>query len=268
VTAPVLLRGFPVLLYLAFDEQASALLREYVLRGLGRADQSFSGEEAARARGAQAAVARAVRAQVPEPDTATTVDLRVDLAGSTPSDFGVLQGILDDAVRLARAGELLTLPSLPEIVGLRDWICEEMLAQPAGAEPTPWRLTAAGSLPDAAPVQWPGVAELAPDQPWLVGDDHNRLIAASPAALDLLGWTENELVGQRILVVIPPALRERHLAGFTRSVVGGGPGLLGRPLAVPAWTRDGREVPIRLTLTRHPARYGRTVYLARLDPAG
>jgi PAS domain S-box-containing protein len=102
------------------------------------------------------------------------------------------------------------------------------------------------------------------DVAWIVGDEHNRIVAASPAAYALLGWSDGELVGQRLLVVIPPHLRERHVAGFTRSVVTGDQRLLGVPLELPALARDGREIPIVLTLTRHASGAG-NVYLGTLQ---
>jgi PAS domain S-box-containing protein len=100
----------------------------------------------------------------------------------------------------------------------------------------------------------------------LVGDDHNRIVAASPQALVLLGWSESALVGQRLLTVIPPAYREAHLAAFTRSVLGGGGSILGTPLRLPALRADGSEVAIMLTLTRHGAHAGRTVFVGRMEP--
>ena len=244
----------------AAAEQWEGMLREYALRGMGGQAQSYSQDEVARAGGALAVVADAASgAEGP------VADVVVPPAPEAAAGLSLLQGILDDALRLIASGELLVLPPLPEIVSLRNWICEQATEQAAGADPLPWRMASSADDPfDTAAAQWDRSLVPPPDTAWLVGDDHNRIVAASPGALDLLGWSLDDLVGQRLLVVIPHALREAHIAGFTRSVVSGGGGLLGQPLSLSALTRDGREVAITLTLTRHAARAGRHVYLARL----
>jgi PAS domain S-box-containing protein len=263
----VRLVAFPDQLFAAAYEQWQGMLREYTLRGIGGAAQSYRDDEITRAGNALRVVADAVERTAmpaePPPSTPRTVPLEV----TAPGDFSVLQGILDDARRLAISGELLVFPSLPEIVALRNWLCEEVVEQAAGTAPNEWRLDGGSDdAADTAAAEWDRSLAPPPDTAWLVGDDHNRIVAASPTALELLGWSADELVGQRLLAVIPHHLREAHIASFTRSVVSGEAPLLGQPLALPALTLDGRQIPITLTLTRHAARAGRHVYLARLDP--
>jgi PAS domain S-box-containing protein len=252
------LPDFPVRLFTAAGEQWEGMLREYALRGIGGTEQAYGGEEVARAGAALSVLEAAI-----DPAFGERCTLTLDVAA--PGDFGVLQAILDDGLSLARAGKLLAFPALPEVVALRDWFCEQIVSQAAGAQPEAWNFAAVEDLrPDATSTEWERALAPSDDVAWLIGDDHNRILAASSAALSLLGWGD-DLVGQRLLAVIPPQLREAHIAGFTRSVVTGGGDLLGRPLSVPALTRSGRQIPITLTLTRHPARHGRTVYLARLE---
>lgn len=246
----------------AAAEQWDGMLREYALRGLGGETQPYSQDEIAAAGRAAATVVDAASAAA-----GVVSDVSFPIEEDRASGLSMLQGVLDDVRRLIDIGELLVFPPLPEVVALRNWICEQVSEQLAGAAPVPWQLSGVSDdATDTSAAQWDQSLAPPPDTAWLVGDDHNRIIAASPAALALLGWTAEDLVGQRLLVVIPPALREAHIAGFTRSVVSGGGELLGSPLSLPALTRDGREVPISLTLTRHAARAGRHVYLARLDP--
>jgi PAS domain S-box-containing protein len=260
----VRLVGLPVGMFEAAAEQWEGMLREYTLRGMGGEQQPYSAREITQAGSALGIVTEAVLAADP-----SVGDITISLSEHTAADLSLLQGILDDARHLALAGELLILPSLPEIVALRDWICGETTEQVAGAAPTPWSLEVNTDDPaDTAAPEWDESLVPPADRAWLVGDDRNRIVAASPAALQLLGWTDEDLVGQRLLVVIPHSLREAHIAGFTRSVVSGGGDLLGRPLSLPALSRDGTEIPIVLTLTRHSARAGRHVYLAQLNPAG
>ncbi len=267
--AAVVLQRFPVDLYLASAEQSQALLREYALRGMSAPDQTYSGNEVARSGAAHSEVWAAVQHAVPDQAAvaqASELDIPLGMVFSTPADFGVLQAVLDDANRLAHAGELLTLPSLPELVAFRDWICHQVLAQAAGAAPAPWLLSGDRHDTGLPPAQWEDMSRaLASEQPRIVGDDANRIIGANSQALDLLGWTEQDLLGQRILAVIPERFRERHLASFTLTTVTGEAPLLGQPLALNALAHDGREIPITLTLSRHAARAGRSVYLARLE---
>ncbi len=261
----VVLQGLPVRLFGAWEEQSDALLREYALDAAGP-DQPFSLGDVARARNARITISNAVGrvGLQTAPVSAVNVSARLPHPVS-PGDFSTLQAVLEDADRFARAGEFLTLPSLPEIVSLRNWVCDEAIAQAAGREPAAWNLQAQGNDDDAPLATWAGVADLPADAAWLVGDDRNRIIAASEPAVHLLQWHDRGIIGQRIIAVIPPALRETHVAAFTVATLTGEHRLLSQPLEVNAWTYHGDEIPITLTLERHPAQRGRAVYVAWLD---
>jgi PAS domain S-box-containing protein len=263
------LESFPVVLFAAADEQWAGMLREYELRGFGTAQQAYGAPDIAAAARALRTVNAALSEHTRSSGTTALADrvrLRLTVGERGAGDFAIMQAVLEDARRLAIAGQLLALPTLPEIAALRDWVCEQVAAQLAGAPPTPWEFQSALRVaPSAGPVELEdGIAPPA-DVAWIVSDEHNRIVGASPAALALLGWPDGELIGQRLLAVIPPHLRERHVAGFTRSVVTGDERLLGVPLELPALHRDGGEVPILLTLTRH-ANHGANVYLGTLQP--
>lgn len=261
----VALHGMPVRMFQAWEEQADALLREYVL--VADSGRPFTPADVAAARLAALHVSALVEDAAARGEAVADIDVEV---GGEIQDgtFAALQAVLDDATSLAQSGELLVLPSLPELAALRNWMCDEVQTQVGGGAASRWQLDAIGAMPDAPFAQWAGVADLPVDASWLVGDDHNRIIAAGPAALRLLGWAADDLIGQRILVVIPPHLREAHVAAFSHGAVTGEYRLLGQPLAVDAWTKDGRAVPITLTLERHSARAGRTVFVAWLEPVG
>lgn len=261
----VRLLGLPVPLFRAFEEHSDALLREYVLLAV-TADRPYGIADVARARRARGSIGDRLGSPWPgrieEGPEAVDVEIELD-EPERGTEFAVLQGLLDDAVALAHAGQLLTLPSLPEIVALRNWVCEQVIGQIAGAPARRWTPRTDDTGEQARVASWPGLAALPADEAWIVGDDHNRIIHASAAALRLLGWEDGELVGQRIVAVIPPHLRERHVARFTLAVLTGEHHLLGQRLPVSAWTRDGHEVPVTLSLARH-ASGGRTVYVASL----
>lgn len=261
----VRLLNVPLPLLEAAEMQWQGLLREYLLRGFGGAVQAYGPPEVERAGLALDAVMQAVQRA---PGTNREyADVTVDLARATTADFAMFQSVLDDAARLATSGELLLLPSLPEVAALRNWFCGQALAQAAGAPPTPWELRheVAESAPSTA--DWDPSIVPADASCWLLGDDRNRIVAASRPALDLLGWTEEELVGQRVLAVVPPTYREAHLAAFTRNVVDGRTRILGQRVALSALTADGRELPIMLTLTKHQTTGGRAMFLGVIEPA-
>jgi PAS domain S-box-containing protein len=255
----VYLDGFPVQLFHAMHDVTEDLIRDYQLTAMN-ADEPFTLADIALARQAKHWVAAAADHQ---PDGVT---LQLDLAMDQVAAFPVLQAVLDHANRLAREERLLVPPVLPEVAALRNWLCDQVVGQPRGAQRQSWRLPDTLEQPSRTPATWPQLSILPPGEAWLVGDDSNRIIGASPAALELLGW--ESLVGERILAVIPPAFRERHVAAFTRSLVRDEYPQLGKPLAVRALRSDGTEIDITLTLSRHEAEDARTVFLAQLNPSG
>lgn len=262
----VRLLGVPPVLFMAWEQYIDSLLREYVLADV--AGLPYGMGDVAKARQAQRVVASAVyAADTQSMDADRLIDVEVALPSTVaPQDFSLLQAILDHGNALSRAGEFLTMPVLPELGALRNWLCEEAVSQAAGGAPTRWTFDRTLLLDDTPIAQWPGLAELPSDGSWLVGDDHNRIIEASRPALELLEWPREELVGQRIISVIPPALRNAHVAAFANATVTGEHRLLDRPLQLDAWTHGGRTVPITLTLHHHSAAAGRSVYVGWLTP--
>jgi hypothetical protein len=74
------------------------------------------------------------------------------------------------------------------------------------------------------------------------------------------------LAGQRLTVLIPPELREAHLAGFSRLQVTGEPRILGLTVRVPALRRDGSSVEVALIIEQLAVPRGRSVFRALLTP--
>lgn len=260
------LRGLPVALFAAYDEHAQGLLREGTLAALHGQPVPFSVAELADAGAAQAALADAVGAPDSASEPAHRRDVELVMGPECLRRIGVLRGVLDRANSFAAQGGLLMLPELPELTALRNWIGAQIQGQAAGAAAQAWRLPAGEPEGASRPLaSWPAMAELPAGQLWLVGDDSNRIIGASQAALDLLGWEQDQLIGRRILAVVPEPFRERHVAAFTRAVLTGEHRLLNQPLEVQVETHDGRSLDVTLTLQQHSGTAGRAVYLARLE---
>ncbi len=100
----------------------------------------------------------------------------------------------------------------------------------------------------------------------MAADYANRIIAVSAALADLVRWRPEDLVGRRVVTLIPPPLREAHVAGFSRHLSTGESHVLGVPLELPVLCSDGTEVRCRYLVEQAPAPVGRSVYLAWIQP--
>nr|WP_269205280.1 ATP-binding protein [Motilibacter aurantiacus] len=80
-------------------------------------------------------------------------------------------------------------------------------------------------------------------------DAAGRVTGWNRRAEELLGWSREEAIGARMSeLIVPERLRAAHDVGMARYVATGVGDKMGRPLELPALTRDGREVPIELVL--------------------
>ncbi|MDP9071818.1 MAG: PAS domain S-box protein [Actinomycetota bacterium] len=202
-------------------------------------------------------------------DGKATIDLEVAFPeGSGPAALERL-ALVDEAERLAAAGLLLSPPSLPEVGLCRRWLLGQIALQAEGGEPEPWELPPPlEPARDAATLSPTECARLAAIPGGVVvADDANRIIYVNAAAAELLGWDEGDLAGRRLTTIIPPQLREAHLAGYTRYQLTGEARLMGRSVRVPALRRDGSSVEVDLTIDQLPSAGGRTAFRAGLRPA-
>jgi PAS domain S-box-containing protein len=209
----------------------------------------------------------------PLPPAPESVDAELSVAPDEQAGFGALQDALDMGIELGRDGHLLIRPALPEVIALRDWACEQVLAQVHGVPATPWTGTDHPRFVDPDVVQ-----HTAPTPAWdtdvvtssprsvVAADDNNRLVAVSRSAAELLGWDPDDLTGRRDVTIVPPALREAHVAGFTRHLTTGETHALGVTLELPVLRSDGTEVVCTFLVERAAAEEGRAVYVAWIDP--
>ena len=205
----------------------------------------------------------------PLPEVPAALDLQVPFTAVDSSALSAFQDALDQGQELAREGLLLVRPALDELVALRDWACDQVVAQSNGVLPTPWDQSGSHAAIEEAdysrPV-WDDVGVRTSHRAVVAADDSNRLIAISPAAAELLGGTADDLVGRRITTIIPHRLRDQHVAGFTRHLTTGEARVLGVALDLPVLRLDGREVVRRFLIEQVITPGGRRVYVAWLDP--
>ena len=209
----------------------------------------------------------------PLPALPERVDVELTVAAAEQSGFAALQDALDTGIRLGGSAQLLIRPALPEVVALRDWACEQVLAQVHGVPATSWAGTDHPRFVDPAVVQhtapvpaWDAGVVTGADRPAVAADDNNRLVAVSGPAAQMLGWDVDDLTGRRVVTIVPPTLREAHVAGFTRHLTTGETHVLGVPLVLPVLRADGTEIQCRFLIERAAAEVGRQVYIAWLDP--
>lgn len=289
-TVRVRLLGLPPTLWLAARQHQDALLRELVLF---LAEHERAGIDVSAADRAHTAVSTAVLAAVetaqattaagavpvglpdPLPWVPARLDLELELAPDAADSFGALQDSLDAAEELAAGGSLFERPGLPEVVAVRDWACEQVIAQVVGEQPSPWPGTAqerfAAQAVGAPPVGWDPQLVSGSDLGAVAADESNRILAVSAPLARLVGSTPEELVGRRIVALVPQRLREAHVAGFSRHLSTGESRVLGVPVVLPVLTADGREVACSVLIERTAVPGGRSVYVAwvaPLDPVG
>ena len=294
VTGPrtVVLLGLPPTLWLAAREHHDAVLRELALYNAEHPAGTPSPLRLAMADQARAWISTHVVAELdrlaaqgpsahralppghpsPLPDTLPQIDLSLAVPVDAADAFAALQDVLDTAERLAAAGLLLARPALPEIVAVRDWACEQAISQFSGVDPAPWggteqeRFASDIRDDDLALPDWDAAVVTGSARGAVAADDANRIVAISRPLADALGWAPRDLVGRRIVALIPHELREAHVAGFTRHLATGQAHVLGVPLRLPVLRRDGTRIDCDFMIEQAPATTGRHVYIAWIQP--
>lgn len=272
------LLGVPLLLHEAWRQHAESLLREYLLASLDLDPAEDPIVVHAQASDAIALLAEhipqsgvggdpeQVMVTATEPFvTSPRVEMPVPLR--SVHNFATLERAMSAALDLVDDGSFLTPSTQPELQVLRAWLCDQVLSQSNGAEPAPW---SPGDEPRPGHVgnlAWDASAVTLAPTGVVAADDADRIVAVSPAALELLGYDDpQDLLGARLTAIIPQRYRQAHLAGFTMHFLSGRSLLVGRTIVVPALRGDGSEVEVELTIDTDRAEDGRTVFVAGLAP--
>jgi PAS domain S-box-containing protein len=273
---------FPVLLYIAWREYAEALLREFLLAGLDEDDDEAAVRLHAESSQALALLAEHVStphvADDPEQVIAdaaapgiSTVTIPLRCPPDCQSLFATLDSTLDAAGLMSELAIFLTAPVQPEMRQFRRWLCSQVTGQAQGLPAVPWSPHQYASVrpPRAShPVAWDLARVTRAREALVAADDTDGIVAASDSAAALLGYDgPAELVGQRLVSVIPERYRQAHVAGFTLHLINGRSPLLHTPVTVPLRRRDGSETTASMTISAHHADDGREVFVAALNPA-
>jgi PAS domain S-box-containing protein len=275
----VQLCNVPLLLHAAWQQHAEAVLREYLLASLDVASETDPLEVHAACTDALALLAESIpRPAMPvEPEqllsSAVGPHLHVDrvrmaVPNASVEHFALLSRTLDQARLMGEADRLLVPPVQPEMRLLRHWICGEVVRQTRREAPIPWPPPEMFAPPPQRDIAWDFSAIDGAAEAVVAADDTDIIVAASEKALAMLGYERDDLVGRRLVAIIPERFRQAHLAGFSMYLLTGRGPLLGNPVQVPARHRDGSEVLVELTIEAHRVAPGRSLFVATMEVAG
>lgn len=93
-----------------------------------------------------------------------------------------------------------------------------------------------------APTLHAGIVEAMPDAV-VVADPEGRIVLTNPRAAEVFGWSEDELVGRPIEILMPPRYRARH-----PRLRKGYAGLRMNLLELRGYRKDGTEFPAEISL--------------------
>lgn len=84
----------------------------------------------------------------------------------------------------------------------------------------------------------------------IVMNEAGLVVEFNPMAERVFGYTREQAVGQPLSdLIVPPAMRERHRAGYRRYVETGVATLIGKRIEIEAMRADGSTIPVEMTMT-------------------
>lgn len=275
-TVEVELLNFPLLMHAAWQEHASALLREFLLLHLDE-DEMASVERHAEASDALNVLYEqapelvlhddpdAIMASATEPGV-SAARLVLKVPRTTVPHFDTLDAMLADAIDFSISGGMLGPPTQPEMRDMRRWVCQQVRDQSSGAAVAePWAADVNEPLPSDFTLcaGWDRTEISESDRALLATDDTSRIVAASPATVSLLGYRDEEqLLGERIIRIVPARYHQAHIAGTTLHMTNGRSALLGVRVTVPVVRADGTETPMGLEVRPRSLPQGRRLFVA------
>jgi PAS domain S-box-containing protein len=88
---------------------------------------------------------------------------------------------------------------------------------------------------------------------FVCSDAHSRITLWNRAAENLFGWSAEEAIGRSLDLIIPDRHRDGHHTGVARIRNRQPTRLVGATVEVPALSKDGREIPVELSLAMWPS---------------
>lgn len=264
-TTEVILRNVPVLMHWAWQEHIQATLRDDLLSRLGQ-DLHVTDEHAQASDALSVLFEQITQPLLPddpnqllaeslEPDV-TLDEVVVHVPLHAVPHFATLSRVLAQASEAPHPPQILAPPRQPEIEELTDWLCQEVERQsgPGKHSPLPWR-TRAETQVAVDPTDQELSAHLdltSSTEHALVANASGVIVAVTQSVSRFLGYQDDtDLVGRRVLTVVPTRYHQAHIAGITLNATNGRDALLDVPITVPVLCADGSEVLVGLRITPH-----------------
>jgi len=80
------------------------------------------------------------------------------------------------------------------------------------------------------------------DAPFVLADHNGNILAINAAFHEVYGWTQEQLLGQPVTLILPESFRMSHVLGFSRYQSTQKSHILGHPLRLNTVCSDGREL--------------------------
>jgi PAS domain S-box-containing protein len=94
-------------------------------------------------------------------------------------------------------------------------------------------------------------------------DKESTILYANPAAEHIFGYTANEMLGQKLTMLMPESFRERHLVGLRRYLETGKKTREWRSIEYPGLHKSGREIPLEISYSEF-TRAGEHIFMGIL----
>jgi PAS domain S-box-containing protein len=82
-------------------------------------------------------------------------------------------------------------------------------------------------------------------------DDRGVMIFVNIGAVEIFGYSEAEMIGQNITMLMPETMRYQHTAGFGRFVTTGRRNISWKAVELPGLHRDGHEIQLELSFAEY-----------------
>lgn len=83
-------------------------------------------------------------------------------------------------------------------------------------------------------------------------DGEGKIVTWNLGAERLWGWTDEEVLGKPVTMLMPARLRNDHVTAYQRLQAGGPSTILGRAVRLPILRKDGTERMLRFVITAQP----------------
>jgi len=141
-------------------------------------------------------------------------------------------------------------------LGAADFLVKDRLTPELLERSIRYALTQAESLNElerqrdalrASELRLRSVVQSAPDA-IILADENTKIIGWNRGAEEIFGYTEEEIVGAHVEILMPEHLREVHRAGFERMRVTGRSQMIGNTLELDGLRKNGTIFPMELSL--------------------